>query len=220
MIHPLKSSFFFYWTSPFYNAGRNRATCPSTVWAWFTRWWQLKRFFFQFSPLKIGEDSHFHEYFSVGLKPDSPRFHSLKHCTPRSAKAVAFDWWTCCSQTCRRSRILWQRKPQGSKGNPWKSSQNELTIHVYEKHDFIYLIYPDSSPFVKVFAFSWTGIAALKGGKLSERLWYRKYKTMWVTYILHTHRYYRCWFLPTTWERGTTQCLFKFVNPFFSVIIP
>ncbi len=34
-----------------------------------TRWWQLKYFFF--SPLKIGEDSHFDSYFSDGLKRPS-----------------------------------------------------------------------------------------------------------------------------------------------------
>ena len=47
-----------------------------------TRWWQLK--YFLFSPL-FGEDSHFHSYFSIGLKPPTRisscqfSFYSVRH---------------------------------------------------------------------------------------------------------------------------------------------
>ena len=183
MIHPLKRLvFFFHWTSPFYNAGRNvrqkyEVDSPGGG---------FKRFVFQFSPLKIGEDSHFdghifqlgwfnhqpvivgdthippfhlnwqdfnhqlmgwfnhhlvHIFFDSPLKlgkipiltnifqlgwnlihPDSIHWSTA---LPRSAKAVAFDWWTCCSQTCRRSSFCGKGNLEEAKeihGNPPKTS--------------------------------------------------------------------------------------------------
>ena len=56
-------------------------------WSWiytFTGWWQLK--YFLFSPL-FGEDSHFDEYFSKGLKPPI-------RCMNEQVRYLAHVFWT------------------------------------------------------------------------------------------------------------------------------